>query len=292
MSLLGGGTQSQTSKVKLTPQQKLLAAKGGREIIDWANANPTAPTSMTAGTSIEPFNATQQAAQSAALGAAPAQAHIASGAAGATDFLFHDALSPDTNPYLKQYADYATDPILTAGSKLLGQARGGANMLGQYGGTRQGLVEGSAIDSTLRNYGGARAGMFNEAYSHGLDALVKALGLAPQTADLQTAAARTTANVGDSQHALAQAQLNEQRQQEQLAQLWPLIQGKELLGTVGMIPTAGTTTTASAPQTSIVGGALGGAATGASIGSAVPGVGTAAGAAGGAGLGALMALLS
>lgn len=165
-------------------------------------------------------------------------------------------------------------------------------MLGQYGGTRQGLVETGAIDATLRNYGGARANIFNTAYGQGLDALVKALGLLPQTIDAQTAAARTTSNVGDARQALAQAKLNEQRQQQQLAELWPLIAGKEILGTVGMIPSAGTVNTANSPRTSIVGGALGGAATGASIGSAFPAVGTGVGAGIGAGAGTLMALLS
>jgi hypothetical protein len=289
MALFGGGTQKQTTKVKLTPEQKALAAAGTQNILSFARNPPPPPT----GTGIAEFNPTQLASQEAALGAASQQGNLASGAQGANQFLFSDVLSPDTNPYLMQYADYATDPIIQKGYELLGAARGGADATGQYGGTRQGLVESNAIDATLRNYGGARADIFNKAYGQGLEALVKGLALAPETAGLVAQPARTMATVGDIRQAQEQAKLTEQRQQAQLAELWPLLIGQEVLGSVGMIPSGGTVSTANAPKTSIVGGALGGAATGASIGGMIGGpVGAGVGAAGGTGLGTLMALLS
>src|SRR5690242_12526927 len=207
MSLLGGGQQSTKTKVKLTPEQKALAAKGSRDIINWANANPTyTPPSTSA---VAPFNETQKAAQEAALGAAPQQANVATNAGNASNFLFNDVLSPDSNQYLKQYADYATEPLMDQGYKLLSAARGGADATGGYGGTRQGLVEARAINDTIRNIGGTRANIFNDAYGKGLDAMVKALALAPQTQGLYTQPAKTIGAVGDVRQAQEQALLNE-----------------------------------------------------------------------------------
>jgi hypothetical protein len=288
MALFGGGTQTTKSKVKLTPEQQALSRAGTKQVLQFANNPPPPPT----GTGIAEFNPTQLAAQETALGAAGQQGTLGQGAMGANQFLFGDVLSPESNPYLMQYADYATQPLMQQGYDLLSAARGGADASGQYGGTRQGLVESNAIDATLRNIAGGRADIFSKAYGQGLEALVKGLALAPETAGLLAKPAQTIGAVGDVRQGLEQAKLTEQRQQEQLAQLWPLLVGQETLGTVGMIPSAGTVNTANAPKTSIVGGALGGAATGASLGSAIPGIGTAAGAAGGAGLGTLMALLS
>lgn len=288
-NLFGSKQQKQISEFKPSAQQQELINLALPKYRQFAAAPPAAPSES----AIAPFNPTQQQAQELALGAAAPQAEIASGAAGANQFLLGDVLYPGSNPALQEYIRYATEPVT---ERLLEQAlpviRGETESLGQFGGTRRGLVESAALRDAMRQTGGISSQIASQAYGQGLDALVKGLGLAPTTAGLQTTPAATVGGVGDVRYNLEQALLSEAAQQEQLQGMWPLLIGQEILGAQAGIPGGQNITTANAPSANPIASGLGGAATGAALGSVVPGIGTGIGAAAGGTLGLLSALFA
>lgn len=286
--MFGSKQQKQVSEFKPSAQQQQLINLAMPQLQSFAEAPPPPPS----GSSIAPFNPMQQQAQGLAVGAALGpQTDIAGQAAGANQFLLGDVLRPESNPALREYIQYATEPVTeNLLERTLPVIRGEAESLGQFGGTRRGLVESAALRDAMRQAGGISSQIASEAYGQGLGAMTKGLGLAPTTSALQTGPAATVGAVGDVQRGLEQALMSEAAQQEQLAQMWPLLIGQEILGAQAGIPGGRNVSTANAPSANPIASGLGGAATGASLGSAVPGVGTAIGAGVGGTLGLLSAL--
>jgi hypothetical protein len=282
--LFGGNTQKQTTSVDLAPEQQQLLATAMPFIEQFANNAPTSYNPR----QIAGFNPLQMAGQGAALGSAVGQGGVVGSAADASQFLTSgDALFPGSNPALERTIQAATDPIIERTLEdILPNIRGSAESLGQFSGTRRGLVETGVARDTARQVGDTSARIASEGYGRGLDAMVRGLGLAPQTAQSLSLPASTISAVGDVQQQQEQLGYNEAFNNQMMQEFWPMMIGQQLLGTVGQIPTAGSTTTASQPGTNPIAGALGGASLGTSLFPAMAAAGPV-----GAGLGALMAFL-
>lgn len=287
---MAGGSSTpttQTTTAQPSRQQRELLDLALPQLKQFAASPPQLPE----GSGIAPFNETQIAGQQQVLGAVPTQQDIVSGAAGANKLLTSgDLLYAESNPYLQSTIEAATRPTIEAlTEKMLPSIRSGATGAGQFGGSRQAIAEANALRDSERTVGDIASKLAFQGYGQGLDALVKGVGLAPQTAGAQTIPGATTSAVGDVQRAMEQALLGEEQAKYSYEQNLPLLVGKELAGVAAGLPGGSTTTTASTPQANPLTSSLGGAAAGASLGSALlPGWGTAAG----AGIGALLPLLA
>lgn len=97
-----------------------------------------------------------------------------------------------------------------------------------------------------------------DAYGNELDAMLKGLGLAPQTASLGLLPWQVMSAVGDTQQGMDMARQQEAYQQKELANMWNLMLGQELAGTVGLIPGGTNISKTSSPEMNPLGMALGG----------------------------------
>lgn len=299
LSFGGGGgdvpaqtTTTSTQTVELSPEQKELLGLAIPKATKFAKAGLTLPE----GSGIAGFDPLQTQAQEQALGlVAPAGAitKTADTAGTALDFILSDLLNVTTNPALQAATDAAIRPITDAFTQtVLPNIRGGAQLAGQPGSSRQGVAEGIASGELLQQVGDTSALFQNEAFGQGLDAFVKGLALAPGTAQLQTLPTSLLDIVGAQRQGQAQATLTEEQSKFFNAQLLDLTVAQELAklaGTFGGGSTLGTVT----QPTGVVGGsgsrfgsAISGASTGFSIGAA-----TALGGPAGAALGGIAGLI-
>lgn len=278
----GDNKTTQTTKVELSKEQKELLGRAMPYAKQFAANPPQLPTSpMTAG-----FDPAQLAGQQSAIGAAPRQAQVAEGAAGATDFLLNKALFPETNPALRQTIDAAVRPIYeNLQTKALPAVRNEAAMRGQYGGSRQGVAEGLAIRDATQAAADTSAKVSTEGYKSGLDAMYRALGLAPQTADLQVTPALTLSGVGDVRQGQQQRVMDEATSRAMYAQTLPLMTAQELVALSTGTPGGSAISTGTAPKANPLTSGLGSALTAAGAGFGPLGMGVAGG------LGALLSML-
>lgn len=322
----GGSDPKSSTTFQLAPEQ--------RQILDLAmpflrdvRKNPPQPPS---GTAIAPFNPTQETAQAGALSMTPLLGDYAAnawdgnqflsggGVLGSTPFSTQfnkvaegggknpvldmlsmftsgDLTNVDKNPALRGAIDAATRPIVqNTLQQVLPAVRQDFIGAGQYGGTKQGLAEGQAIDAMQRNIGDTSSLMANRAYETGLDstlkglglysdawgadtrnvlqaadtragaygneldAMLKGLGLAPQTAGLGLLPWQVMSAVGDTQQGMDMARQQEAYNQNELANMWNLMLGQELAGTVGLIPGGTNISKQDAPSLNPFSAALGG----------------------------------
>jgi len=242
---------------------------------------------------VAPFTAAQTQGQQMALQEAGAQGQLAGQAAGAVGSLTDPNFLANTSAPLEAGAiSAATRPITQQLTEsTLPSLRSGAAAAGQYGSSRQGIAEGLASQAASQATGDTAAKIAESSYQSNLDAMTKALGLAPSISSMQTAPAVTTSGVGEVQQAQQQAEDTASLQRDMYNWNIPMQKaGQEAALAYGQ-PT-GTATTASAAKPSLAQQILSGAGLGATIGSAIPGVGTAVGAGAGAGIGPLLYALS
>lgn len=102
------------------------------------------------------------------------------------------------------------------------------------------------------------AGLKQQAYGQELESMTRGLGLAPQTASLGLLPWQVMSAVGDTQHGMDMARQQEAYNQQELANMWNLMLGQELAGTVGLIPGGTNISTTPAPQMNPFSMALGG----------------------------------
>jgi hypothetical protein len=134
------------------------------------------------------------------------------------------------NPMLAQAAQGAIRPVaeqLT--EQILPNIRGGAVQTGQYGGSRQGLAEGTAIGKATRAMGDITANMYSNAYQQGLGTVGGALSMAPQMLQLSQAPAQAIGQVGALNEADAQKALQEQMYRHEYEQKQPYSQLSDYL---------------------------------------------------------------
>lgn len=248
-----------TSSVTLAPEQKLLLGKAMPYLNKFADNGITLPT----GSGITPFNQTQLDAQGRILGNVDKQqAGADAGLAASNMALSPDILDPNSNPGLRGTIDAATRPLFEGlTQQILPSIRSDAGTTGNLGSSRQGIAEGLATQGTQNAVGDASSKIAFSGYQSGLDAMMKSLGLLPQTLNSQNVAGATQGAVGDANQQLQQQLLDEARSQFLQKQTLPLDVGKELVNVVSGIPTAGASSTAQIPQPSLFQQLLGVAAT-------------------------------
>lgn len=288
------GDTTTTTRVAYSPQQKKLISAAMPNILGAAQNPPTLPNFGT----VQPFNPTQLAGQNMAINTAMGPfAQFAGGAMDASKFLMGDALSPDTNPYLRGTAEAAVRPVTEAlTTSWLPNIRMGAMEAGGLGGSRQANLENRAIGTATREASAATGKIYSDAFQSGMGNLVKSIALAPQTGSLSMFPSSVLDTVGGQQYGLSTAQAQEAYQRQLQEQLMPYLMSKDVMGTA-MGLGAGTSTSTTQPSPGIgamLGGAMGGAATAGGL-AGIPGLamlGGPWGIAGGAGLGALSALFA
>lgn len=286
----GGGQQSQTTRVELSPEQREILGLAMPRLRAWASSTPRLPDfSMT-----PDFTPEQTRGQEMALASAEDQAGLARSGRNASNWLLsREALDPNSNPALRATIDASTRPITqNLMESVFPALRTQGTQAGQFGGSRRGIAEGLATGRASQAIGDTAAKVATAGYQSGLDAQAKALGLLPQTTALQTQPALTVSGVGDVRQARMRELLGEQINRFNYPQMLPLLMGRELASIAAGLPGGGTTTTASQPQGNPLLQALGIGAAGTSLLSSLGAFGGGAGAAGAAGAaGGLSSLL-
>lgn len=276
---------STVTSAQLSPGQLLLQRQALPHALAYAKENLAIPKSQEL---VAPFTAAQLKGQQMALDAAGDQATLAKRAADTSNFMLDPAaLTAAGNPMEQAAIDAAVRPITQSLTEdTLPQLRSGAAASGQYGSSRQGIAEGLASGRASQAIGDTGAKIAESAYQSNLDAMTRALGLAPQTGQMQTQAATTTSGVGEVQQGQRQATDEANLSRDFYNKNIPLAKAQNLTQLEGATGGGGTSSsTAEVPwwQKALSGG-LGGASLGASIGGAP-------GAAVGGGMGALLSFL-
>lgn len=287
-------SSNSTTTQNLTPEQQQLLTgimPAFQNFAAWTPERYQGPT-------VAGFDASQTAGQNMALGAAGSQDTLARNAADATNFYTSgDIWNPANNAHLAGAVDASVRPITQQLTEsILPNIRGTAVNTG-YGGSRQGIAEGLASGRASQAVGDTASKLVNDNYRTNVQAQQNAIQMTPQVQQAQLAGALTTSGVGDVRQAMTQALMNESAGNfnlDQLMELAPFLQAKDLLGIVQGLPGGSTTSTgsgtstANTPKANPWSQALGGAATGASVGSMFGPIGTGVGAVGGAVLPFLM----
>lgn len=212
-----------------------------------------------------PFSANTVAGQNAALAAVPGMNDTATAANAALKFSLSDVLRPESNPALQSYIQGAVRPITesyTDPGGVMGQIRTGASGAGQFGSSRQGIAEGVAAGRYANAVGDTTAKITNEAYGQGLDAMGRALALAPQTQQMLLAGPEAQAAIGHQQE-LYQQDVNQYNADKALWDInapWTNLQNFANIVYGGSTPT--TTSTQTGGGQSTIGRLAGGAAAG------------------------------
>lgn len=266
----GGGGSTSTTTQQLSPeQQKILGlvtpvfqsyfptTGTGKNQVGTGEVNA----SVYPGSTVAPQNPLESVGQQMALGAIPGIAGTAQTALGGANFLSSgDVLDVMRNPALQGAVDAAVRPITeNFANTVLPNVRSDAVMAGGYGGNRQGIAEGLAVGDYLRQVGDTSAGLVNQAYQSGLDAMTKGLALTPSLEQAALTPSTTVSGVGAQQRAFEQAQIDAQVQKFYQEQFLPLMIAQQIAGTALGFPGGTTVTTTGGGSTSPAQTALGGA---------------------------------
>jgi hypothetical protein len=240
----GGQTSTQTTQQILSPEQQNLLNMAMPFATKYAQNQPVLPS----GSSVAGFTDPQKAGQTQTLQAGAPGGQLsqeAQNAAGAQSFLTSGAsLDPNSNPGLNAAIQGAVRPIEQNFSENIEPAiREGAVGTGQFGGGREGALEGIATQAEQQAIGSTAGQMESANYQNSLDQMTRAMGLTPtvQQASLEPGAA--TSAVGDVQQQLEQQQLTEAFNKFMFPQTQPLQTAEALSGIAAGIPGGGSTTT-------------------------------------------------
>jgi hypothetical protein len=282
-----GGNQKVTQTTKLSPEQRELINLAMPAAKDIA-ANP--PQDVEGGR-LAGVNPLQNLAQQLMLQQVGGVGAGAQNAMNFSNFAFTGGLDPGANPYLPGMIEQAVRPVqqqLT--QQVLPSIRGQAVQAGQYGGSRQGVAEGNAIQSGQQAAADIGSRLTFDTYQAGLENAQRALALLPQTLGSSILPAQMVEGVGAQRRAFDQQQIDENVRAQMFQQFMPFQISQEIAALAMGLPGGGATSTSPGLQgpNPVVAG-LGGAGMGAALGSAIaPGPGTAVG----AGLGGLAMLLA
>jgi hypothetical protein len=271
----GGGGNSVTTTIPWAEQRPFLT-----DIWDKAQAAQEGPgPQYFGGNTIAPFTGLERQGQNQVLNVAQ---QTLPGMLGETNQAFSRGLNASdvtNNPMLNKAVSGAIDPVV---EKLMQQVmpgiRGGAIQAGQYGGSRQGIAEGMAIDAATEDMLNISSQMMSDAYNTGLQTQTQNMALAPQQLAAQLMPAQLTSGVGEARRGMNQANIDADVARWNFEQMQPmnvldwysnLVQGNNWGGTTNM------QTRSSGGGSSPLAGAAGGAMLGSQI---MPGWGTAAGA--------------
>lgn len=210
--------------------------------------------------------------------------------AQALQFGLTGAIDLENNPYFQQAQEAALRPITqNFREQVLPGISSNAQAQGAYGGARQGIAEALAADRYMQNIADTSSKMSLDAYNSGLDASIKALGLAPSTMSAFGTPASLLSSVGAQTENLA----SEWENYLAAARDWDLNYGwNQLENAANIVYNGGGSqstakTTGGAQRNPLLGAVGGGLAGGALAGMSGGAVGGPVGMAAGAILGAL-----
>jgi hypothetical protein len=176
--------------------------------------------------------------------AAPAAGAAATGAQSALDKLISGSyMDVANNPLVQNVVKGSTTDVANQFMReTLPGIRGGAQMAGQFGSSRQGIAEGLASGEASRNAMNTAAGINLGAYNTGLSALQTGLGMAPATQQMSQVPAEMYSAVGGQQRAMDQANIDSQMTKWQYEQNLPYVKLNEFANMVSK-PLGGQSTT-------------------------------------------------
>lgn len=157
------------------------------------------------------------------------------------------------NPYVTGMADAAIRRAYDPLAKQLAGIRGGAVRSGGYGGSRQGIAEGTAIGAANRNALDAAANIYGQAYDQGLGHQLGTMGRVPSLMSSGFGLGSQLANIGQQQQAQQQQEINAAIQAHEFQQQLPYSQLSQYANVFNPLSSFGggtATTTSPAPSTS------------------------------------------
>jgi hypothetical protein len=283
----GSDTQpTQTTTTEMSKEQRQLWNMAFPGLREFASNVPQ----RYQGSQIAGFDPSQTKGQNMALDAAGLQQYLTGNAVQANKFLLGDIWNPKSNPALQGAIDASIRPITQQYQEVVQPGlRDEFAAAGQsFGGSRRGVAEGIAGRGYLNSVGDTSSKLVQDQYANNLNAMVRGLGLVPQTTQAALQPAMTVSGVGDIRQRMQQALLNQNVSNFNFDQYAPFLQSKELLSLLGGLPGGTTTSTANnPPQAPWWQQALGGGMMGAQMGSMFGPMGSVAG----GGIGALLPFL-
>lgn len=169
---------------------------------------------------VGPSGATQSAEQRM-LSFVPTAMNTSGNVQGALNQGLSSATNVQNNPFFRSAVEGALRPVVqnfTDAGGALSQIRDGATAAGQYGGTRQGIAEGLAMNRLGQTLSDTAAKMGSDAYDKGLDTMTKSLQVTPSAMMGSAMPISWESSVGATQDARAQTMENQAAQQR----LWGL----------------------------------------------------------------------
>lgn len=256
-------SDTKTTTQVLTPEQQWLASQAGAKYKEFSATSPTLP----GASSIAGFDPSQIAGQNDVLGAADTARGTVQGAntqsqkLTAGDYLDPDnastagAIRAATRPITDTYRD-VTMPAIGADASTSGSGGISAN----FGGSRQGVAEGLASRDMINKVGDTSAAIANTARQSNMDQMLKAIGLAPQTAASSSIPGGMTSTVGDIRQGQQQTEMSADTQADQFKQFLPLLMAQWLGQGASSLPggsttSVGTSSGSSNPINQLIGGA-------------------------------------
>jgi len=168
-------------------------------------------------------------------------AQLAEGAIPTANFLMQ-AYDVEKNPYVKSAVQSAMQPVMQQlREQALPSIRSGAVAAGSYGGTRQALAEGLAMQRAAQEMGNISSQMYNQAYNAGLQAALNGIGAIPTIQQSMAFPGQVLSGVGGQERALEQAKVNEAVARHQWEQTAPRLALQEYMRLAG-IPLGGEST--------------------------------------------------
>lgn len=239
----GGGQQSSTTTTQqiLSPEQQQLLNMAMPFAQKYGENQPTLPP----GSSVAGFTPAQQQGQSMALNAAGGNLqNMANSTANAQQFLTSGAaLNPSSNPGLEAAISGAVRPIEQNFSEnIMPSIREGGVGTGQFGGGREGALEGIASQAEQQAVGSTAGQMESSNYQNALDQMTRAMGLTPQAEQGVLEPATATSAVGDVQQNLNQQLLTEAFNRYMFPQTEPLSTAESFASIAAGIPGGGSVT--------------------------------------------------
>ena len=247
MGQSSGQSQSQTTQ-QLTPEQQQMVSMAVPNYQQFNASNPSLPGAA----GVAGFNPNQTAGQESVVGSTGQMGNIVGAAGNQTaDIAGGSLLDVGNNPTIQNAVKATTDPIFQnlSESTLPQLQAGGASGSGvNYGGSREGVAEGKAVQGAQRAAQGAAANVVAPAYNTGVGATMQALGLAPAVAGAQALPGATQAAVGDTQQQQQQNVLNAQNMATQFQDWLPLIKAQMMTQGAAGLPGGSTSSTGQTTQ--------------------------------------------
>lgn len=192
----------------------------------------------------------------------------------ANKFLLSDVLFPGSNPALQGTIDAAINPVQDRLMRnILPSLRSSYTSGDAVGSTRQGIAEGIALGDFSRNALDATSQISTNAYQSGLEAMGRALALAPATYGAAMSPYTMLNASGAQQDTQAQNEINGQITRDMFNTFGPMSYLSQILNMGNSIAPEGYTTVGNAPgaqQPGMLSKGLGGGAAGAALFSGNP----------------------